>query len=53
MDCLNLRFCFDDGGEPCDQNGNCGLVDLIQDNVLRVEYDSTHLADMQGVNRFQ
>jgi hypothetical protein len=28
-----------------------GVVDLIQDNVLRVEYDSTHLADVRGVNR--
>ena len=28
-----------------------GVVDLIQDNVLRVEYNSAHLADVQGFNR--
>ena len=27
------------------------VVDLIQDDVLRVEYDSAHLADMRGVNK--
>ena len=28
-----------------------GVVDLIQDDVLRVKYDSAHLADVRGVNR--
>lgn len=27
-----------------------GVVDLIQDDVLRVEYGSAHLADVRGVN---
>lgn len=27
------------------------VVDLIQDDVLRVEYSSANLADMRGVNR--
>ena len=28
-----------------------GAVDIIQEDVLRVECDSTHVVDMRGVNR--